>query len=215
MPHLKESIFKKSKIESCIFVNSEFFNSDFTDLLCLKDSVFRILLIKIQKIVSFFVSNLPLLFNKSSKKKLDEGIYIKSSKFKYIRMEKCYGSQSFQNYAMDQACLEELQDSDSLWNRVTYRLWFWSSDCGRSVSLWGLWSLAIALIFGAVYANYPVWSWLPDSIQSFFIHLAPKMAVNVQPKFLFPLLFQYSHFYDPWFWRYYSKKLDRRDLGYC
>jgi len=73
------------------------------------------------------------------------------SSYKGIRVETCHGNQRFRRYAMDQAYLEELRDSHLPWERWFYKLWLYSSDCGRSLTLWAFWSLLLAVTFGNIY----------------------------------------------------------------
>ncbi len=49
-------------------------------------------------------------------------------------------------------------------NPVLARLWRWSSDYGRSLGLWALWSLFFALLFTFAYMPFPGWlpSWIQD-----------------------------------------------------
>lgn len=40
-------------------------------------------------------------------------------------------------------------------NPSIYKLWAWSSDCGRSLTLWAFWSLLFAFIFALIYTIFP------------------------------------------------------------
>lgn len=58
---------------------------------------------------------------------------------------------------------------------LIYLLWSIMSDCGRSFSLWFMWSLLFAIFFGAVYAGYPVPDWLPEPLAHILIDIAPSI----------------------------------------
>jgi len=51
---------------------------------------------------------------------------------------------------IDQNYLHEFR-SQSKWHEWLYRIWWVTSDCGRSYSRWGLWTLAFALLFTGLY----------------------------------------------------------------
>ncbi|MFC1886880.1 pentapeptide repeat-containing protein [Thermodesulfobacteriota bacterium] len=61
-----------------------------------------------------------------------------------IRVAGCYGDPGFRRFAQDQEYIEMIRQS----RPVLYRLWLISSDCGRSIGLWCLWSLVLAVYFG-------------------------------------------------------------------
>ena len=63
-------------------------------------------------------------------------------------------------------------------NHFFYWLWAWSSNCGRCLSLWALWSLIIVSIFGAIYAHHiPYPNWMPqDGFMEDF--MCPRMAID-------------------------------------
>jgi len=65
------------------------------------------------------------------------------------------GAHLCRRFILDQNYLEEFKQQGrfSLW---AYRLWWVTSDCGRSFVRWGLWTLAIAAVFGAVYTQVRV-----------------------------------------------------------
>lgn len=104
--------------------------------------------------------------------------------YRGIRLGGCNGSQMFVRFAYDQSYIEELRGQIAARPRIEandklhgirqcinyvktlptaknnkfwfiYIPWLGSSDCGRSFFLWLLWSLLIALAFGAIYAVYP------------------------------------------------------------
>ena len=60
-----------------------------------------------------------------------------------------FSNAMFKRYVADQHFIRECQENYPGW----YRLWRWSSNCGRSIGLWAFWSLIIALLSGLVYAH--------------------------------------------------------------
>tara|TARA_B110000971_G_C19993572_1_gene493137 strand:+ start:708 stop:1799 length:1092 start_codon:yes stop_codon:yes gene_type:complete len=80
------------------------------------------------------------------------------AKFRRARIENSYGSPVFKRYVQDQDFLGEYQDK----HPMLFNFWYYTSRCGRSMSLWILLSFVIALLFGVAYANYFSWGWLPN-----------------------------------------------------
>lgn len=64
-----------------------------------------------------------------------------------IRISTSHGNALFKRYAQDQAYVEEYEINSPL----LYRLWKYSSNCGRSLSLWVFWCAVIALGFSLVF----------------------------------------------------------------
>ena len=60
--------------------------------------------------------------------------------------------------------IEDEQFIHDFQNKHPFMCWFWerSSNCGRCLSLWALWSLLIALICGFAYADYEYPDWMPQ-----------------------------------------------------
>ena len=65
----------------------------------------------------------------------------------------------FKRYVADQQFIRAFKEKNPFWAQV----WRWSSDYGRSLALWALWSLLIALSFSLMYMPGP--SWLPEWLQ--------------------------------------------------
>ena len=65
----------------------------------------------------------------------------------------------FKRYVADQLFIRAFKEIHPFWSIV----WKWSSDYGRSLALWALWSLLIALSFALVYMAAPIW--LPESLR--------------------------------------------------
>ena len=65
----------------------------------------------------------------------------------------------FKRYVADQQFIRAFKEKNPFWAQV----WRWSSDYGRSLALWALWSLLIALSFSLMYMPGP--SWFPEWLQ--------------------------------------------------
>ncbi len=67
----------------------------------------------------------------------------------------------FKRYVADQQYIRAFKEKHPFWALV----WRWSSDYGRSLALWALWSLLIALSFSFVYMPAPTWfpEWLQEA----------------------------------------------------
>jgi len=66
---------------------------------------------------------------------------------KDIRVSSAHGNALFKRYAQDQSYVEEYEINRPL----RYRLWKYSSNCGRSLSLWVFWCVFIAVAFSLVF----------------------------------------------------------------
>lgn len=80
----------------------------------------------------------------------------------------------FKRYVADQQFIRAFKEKNPLWAFV----WKWSSDYGRSLALWALWSLLIALSFSVVYMPSPTWypEWLQETTPQF--HQAINLEAN-------------------------------------
>ena len=67
----------------------------------------------------------------------------------------------FKRYVADQQFIRAFRQA----NPALERLWRWSSDYGRSLMLWALWSLFFAFLFALAYMPLPAWT--PTWMQSF------------------------------------------------
>lgn len=56
---------------------------------------------------------------------------------------------------MDQNYLHEFR-TRSRRHAIIYRIWWLTSDCGRSLARWGAWTVVLAIAFAAAYANVDV-----------------------------------------------------------
>ncbi len=65
----------------------------------------------------------------------------------------------FKRYVADQQFVRAFKEKHPFWARI----WRWSSDYGRSLALWALWSLLIALSFSLMYMPAP--TWFPEGLQ--------------------------------------------------
>lgn len=66
----------------------------------------------------------------------------------------------FRRYVADQQFIRAFNQA----NPILAKLWRWSSDYGRSLTLWGFWSLFFASLFALAYMPLPAWmpSWTQD-----------------------------------------------------
>lgn len=113
-------------------------------------------------------------------------------------VEGCVGSHLFIKHVLDFEFINEVK-AQSKWG---YRFWKATSDCGRSWLLWAGWSTSLAVLFGMVFARYPVWQRLPNSLQSCLIDIAPQMAYSN------PMVA------DGWFTPYYFSIVTFTTLGF-
>jgi len=61
------------------------------------------------------------------------------------------GAYRLRRFVVDENYLKEFRDAGRF-NRVIYRIWSATSDCGRNPRLWCLWILSIVVLFSLVYA---------------------------------------------------------------
>ena len=66
----------------------------------------------------------------------------------------------FKRYVADQQFIRAFNQA----NPVLARLWRWSSDYGRSLGVWALWSVFFAILFTLAYMPFP--EWMPAWIQA-------------------------------------------------
>ncbi|MGE3633903.1 MAG: pentapeptide repeat-containing protein, partial [Sandaracinaceae bacterium] len=60
------------------------------------------------------------------------------------------GAYLLRSHIVDENYLDEFKNKSAI-NHLVYYVWLISSDCGRSLTRWSLWTLAIAIAFGAAY----------------------------------------------------------------
>ena len=79
--------------------------------------------------------------------------------FKGIDTTKIDGSKNpiLKRHIEDYQFIQAFKTKGWFHRRIVYPLWKVTSDCGRSLLIWGLWSLAFALLFGRLYATHPTW----------------------------------------------------------
>jgi uncharacterized protein YjbI with pentapeptide repeats len=65
------------------------------------------------------------------------------------------GAHLCRRFILDQNYLEEFKQQGR-WSLWVYRLWVASSDCGRSFLRWGLWTIALAGLFGGFYTQVEI-----------------------------------------------------------
>ena len=66
----------------------------------------------------------------------------------------------------------------SKWRKFLFYCWEATCHCGRSFILWLCWIILIAILFGAVYADYTVPSWVPGPMKSLLVSIDPKVKLS-------------------------------------
>lgn len=78
------------------------------------------------------------------------------------------GAYRLRRFAMDQNYLEEFRARGG-WHRLVYRLWWLTSDCGRSVTRWTVFTLLVAAAFAGAFAFTDVdYGDHPTAISAFY-----------------------------------------------
>lgn len=70
-------------------------------------------------------------------------------RFLGVHAGSCHGSAAFRRYAKEQDYLEQLREE----RPFLYRLWSWTSDCGRSAGRWVVLAGAVAVAFSILYLS--------------------------------------------------------------
>jgi len=65
------------------------------------------------------------------------------------------GAYLLRRFVLDQNYLEELRTRDR-WHALVYWVWWATSDCGRSLSRWSAWIVAMTIGFGVAFAAVPM-----------------------------------------------------------
>lgn len=67
----------------------------------------------------------------------------KPKRFLGCRVDSAYGNERFKKAVREEAYIEEVTQA----HPFGYKLWLLSSDCGRSIRIWSLWSILFAFVF--------------------------------------------------------------------
>ena len=92
----------------------------------------------------------------------------------------------FKRYVADQQFIRAFKEKNPFWALV----WRWSSDYGRSLALWALWSLLIALTFSFVYLPAP--EWYPEWLQGMMPQFHQVIGAEADEDFNFWTSFYFS-----------------------
>ena len=92
----------------------------------------------------------------------------------------------FKRYVADQQFIRAFKEKHPFWALI----WRWSSDYGRSLALWALWSLLIALSFSFVYMSAP--TWFPEWIQEAMPHFHQVTVTEANEDLTFWKSFYFS-----------------------
>lgn len=92
----------------------------------------------------------------------------------------------FKRYVADQQFIRAFKEKNPFWAHV----WRWSSDYGRSLALWALWSMLIALSFSLVYLPAP--EWYPEWLQNMMPKFHQVIGAEANEDFTFWKSFYFS-----------------------
>lgn len=92
----------------------------------------------------------------------------------------------FKRYVADQQFIRAFKEKNPFWALV----WRWSSDYGRSLALWALWSMLIALSFSLVYLPAP--EFYPEWLKNMMPHFHQVIGAEVNEDFNFWKSFYFS-----------------------
>lgn len=70
----------------------------------------------------------------------------------------------------------------SWWQKVLCFFWELTCHCGRSFGLWLFWSLVVAVLFGAVYADWTVRSWFPQPLKHLLVSMDPHLVISPESR---------------------------------
>lgn len=84
-------------------------------------------------------------------------------------------------YIDDENWIRSWRQRDRL-RKVLFFFWELTSHCGRSFLLWMFWALLMAVLFGAVYAEYSVPSWLPAPVKSLLVRIDPEVRISPEDR---------------------------------
>lgn len=145
----KDTIFNYADFSSkSVIFNSAEFNGEYTSFILIKFSG------KNFKILNAYFRNVFGLFEVLFYKIKFFKIYKYNIKVEDFRIR--LGDESAIRYPLikrmteDEWYLKEFQNHHT----KVYTIWKLSSNCGRSIFLWAVWALIIALFFGSIYADY-------------------------------------------------------------
>lgn len=89
------------------------------------------------------LSNACLMAANLAECKVDGIHYNRSTRFRGVRVDSCFGSSRFKRFAMDQDFIEEFKED----HPYAFYLWFALTDCGRSLSRVGCWVIGLIFLF--------------------------------------------------------------------
>lgn len=100
--------------------------------------------------------------------------------FEFIDASSLDSSQNplLRRYIEDYQYVQAFRKKSWFHKKIMYPVWKLSSDCGRSFLAWSICSIAIALIFGLIYAPFTAPIWLPEVFQNIFSWANPEIYVD-------------------------------------
>ncbi len=112
----------------------------------------------------------------------------KATNFQGVDTTKVDGSRNpvLMRHILDYQFIRAFKNKSELHKWLFYPIWKITCDCGRSISLWALWSVGLVVFFGFLYAPFSCPSWLPGTIQDLFNQADPQlyMSPNIYNHFI-------------------------------
>ena len=110
-------------------------------------------------------------------------IYDKTENYAGVRVTECFGGEGFVRYANDQAWLADFKATRiTKWQKFWAEFWKISSDYGRSIEIWALWSFIIAVFFAYMFTPLPdfIANLIPDHMH-WLTDLRPALTDDGKP----------------------------------
>ena len=106
------------------------------------------------------VQYIPDTLSHAVKAKLSRKLYRPTAFYLESRHIDEVANPFFKRYVGDQQFIRAFNQA----NPILAKLWRWSSDYGRSLGLWALWSVFFAILFTFAYMPFPEWlpAWIQD-----------------------------------------------------
>ena len=88
--------------------------------------------------------------------------YNRWARYQGVRLEGSYGSAWLRRFARDQDFIEEFRSSRLRF--PLYVIWLLFCDCGRSISLWLLWAVVLAILFATKFYSLGEAAFAPEGL---------------------------------------------------
>jgi uncharacterized protein YjbI with pentapeptide repeats len=103
--------------------------------------------------------------------------YNRWARYQGVRLEGSYGSARLRRFARDQDFIEEFRSSPLRF--PLYVIWLLSCDCGRSLSLWLSWAIALAILFASKFSSLGQAAFAPEGLPWGFAAIIYRSAVTL------------------------------------